>query len=77
MSSTSGVSKYSINISTSLKIQQLIGEIITIIKDMDTCLPNEDLKPLNRLLYRSMDSLTELKSELLVLKVSQLSKTTV
>jgi len=55
----------------SLKIQLLMEEIITIIKDMDMSSLRSDQ---SRLLYRSTDQLTELKCALLQLKVSQLSK---
>lgn len=49
-------------------------EIIGIIKDMDTS--KELNSDLNRLLYRAMDKLVELKCGLLQLQVSKLSSRT-
>jgi len=64
---------YSTNSSISSKILALMDEITSTIKDMDTSDKKEDLATLNRWLYRSMDSLTVLKCQLLQLRVSQLS----
>jgi len=64
----------STNIYISSKIQQLMEEIITIIKAMDISLKSEDLGPYKRSLYRSMDQLTELKCNLLQQQVSSISK---
>lgn len=62
-------SGYSTNLSISSKILNMLQEITTIIKDLDTLKKKEDQAQLNRLLYRSMDSLTVLKCQLLQLQV--------
>jgi len=54
----------------SSKIQSELAEIIIIIKDMDILKNEGDQAELNRLLYRSMDSLTVLKCQLLQHQVS-------
>jgi len=72
----SGVNQPSSILSISLKTQTLLERIITTIKDMDNSLPDSDLPQLKRLLYRSMDNLKELESELLQLKVAKLLKNT-
>lgn len=57
------------NISISLKIQNQMEKIITIIKGMGNSFSGEEVKQLNRLLYRATDNLTELELSLRQLQV--------
>lgn len=71
-----GVNPYSTGLSVSSRIQKLMEQIIITIKGMDTSSNVEELRRLNRLLYRSMDNLMEFQLELLQLKDSSVSKST-
>jgi len=64
------------NSSISSKTLEMMKSIISIIKDMDLSSNEEDHVRLRRLLYRTMDSLVELKLALLQLLVSTPSTST-
>lgn len=57
------------SLSISLKIQKQMERIISIIKDMDLSRNAEELKQLNRLLYKATDNLMEFELSLHQLKV--------
>jgi len=76
MSSTNSVKTLSNTLSISSKIQKQMERIITIIKDMENLNFEEELKQLNRLLYRSTDSLMEFELSLRQLKDEKSSKNT-
>lgn len=76
MSFILGVNPFSGPSSISSKIQLKMERIISIIKDTENSYSEEDRTKLRRLLYRSMDCLTELELALLQLMVSKSSKPT-
>lgn len=74
MSCTNSVKILSNTLSISSKIQNQMARIITIIKDMESLNLEEELKQLNRLLYRSMDNLMEFELSLRQLKDEKSSR---
>jgi hypothetical protein len=76
MSSTNGVPINLSTISISSKTLEQMARIITTIKDMENSEYVGDLTQLKRMLYRSMDSLTELELGLLRLKEEKHSRST-
>lgn len=76
MSSTNGVPINLNTISISSKTLLQMERIITTIKDMGASEYVGDLTQLKRMLYRSMDSLTELELGLLRLKEEKNSRNT-
>jgi len=73
MSSTHGSKAIAQSTSISLKIldkMEKIKKIIITIKDTDNSLYENELQQLNKMLYRSMDNLTEFELSLHQLKVS-------
>lgn len=69
VSSMSSASYISNATSISLKIQKQMERIIIIIKDMENLSSVDELKQLNRLLYRATDNLMEFELSLHQLKV--------
>jgi hypothetical protein len=72
----SGVNPSSNILSISLRIQGKMKNITSIIKDLESSLSESELPTLRKLLYRSMDSLTELELSLLQQQVARFSKPT-
>lgn len=70
MSSIPGSKNSVVALSISSKIQKQMERIIIIIKDMDNSKNEDELRQLNRLLYRATDNLMEFELSLHQLKVS-------
>ena len=68
-SSTNSLEQFAPNTFISSKILKQMEKIITIIKDMGNSFSSEEVKQLNRLLYRATDNLTELELSLHQLQV--------
>jgi len=69
MSSTNSSYQYAQSLSISSKILKQMERIITIIKDLEHSKSEEELKRLNRLLYKATDNLMEFELSLHQLKV--------
>jgi len=74
--STYGASLFTHTLYISSRTLETMERIITTIKDMESSLQDQELPPLRRLLYRSMDVLKELELNLAQLKVEKSLKST-